>query len=139
MRSLRLPVALAAALLVPALPAAAQPYGYGYYNAPPPLAGFEPGYARPLPPREIRDRLEDDGYELVGPLRLVGATYEVVARDEDDRRVRLVVDAFRGRILDRRLAYAPEGPPEAARPGRFGPPEEMPEAELRRRGELRPP
>jgi hypothetical protein len=123
-------------------PAAAQ--GFGGYNSPPPPAVF--GYGRPLPPGEIRDLLEEDGYEVAGPIRLYGSTYDVDAVDEDGRRVRLSVDALRGRVLERRLAGRPlarpydeieiDPAPPRRQAGRPSPFDEMPEEELRRRGEL---
>jgi hypothetical protein len=67
------------------------PYGY---NRPGPYGG-----ARPLPPFEIRDRLESAGYDPVGPLRYDGSVYEVEAFAPNGRRVRLVVDAFRGVLI----------------------------------------
>jgi hypothetical protein len=136
-------LAFSALCAATATPALAQGYGGGFYNSPPPPPAF--GFGRPLPPGEIRDLLEDDGYEVAGPLRFAGSTYEVDAIDEDGRRVRLSVDAFRGRVLERRLAGRPIGRPydeieidpvpSRRQAGRPGPLDEMPEAELRRRGE----
>ena len=109
-RSCRLlrPIALLAlAMPVAAMPAGAQPFdrswGPSPYNRPPPLWPFEdPGErVRPLPPFAVVNRLEDQGYDDVGRPRYDGSTYVIDATAPDGRRVRLTVDAFRGRLLDR--------------------------------------
>lgn len=125
-----LAIALAAASCLAAAPASAQWYG-GYYNAPPSPYGYGGyGYARPLPPDEIVDRIEDQGFEDVRRVRLEGSVYVAEATSEGGIRTRVTVDAYRGRILDRRPALA--GYPGGPRAG--SPYEEMPESEMRRRG-----
>lgn len=103
-----------------ATPAAAQFYGYygGYsYNVPPPYPGPYGGprpygygygpdpYARPapqpLPPRLVIERLEQQGYEDVSRPRFTGTLYIVEATTPGDIRMRVVVDAIRGVILNR--------------------------------------
>lgn len=103
-----------------ATPAAAQFYGSygGYsYNVPPPYPGPYGGprpygygygpdpYARPapqpLPPRVVIERLEQLGYEDVSRPRFTGTLYIVEATAPGDLRMRVVVDAIRGVILDR--------------------------------------
>lgn len=125
-----LAIALAAASCLAALPASAQWYG-SYYNAPPSPYGYGGyGYARPLPPDEIVDKIEDQGFEDVRRVRLEGSVYVAEATSEDGVRTRVTVDAYRGRVLDRRPVLA--GYPGAARGG--SPYEEMSESEMRRRG-----
>ncbi len=125
-----LAIALAAVASFAAAPASAQFFG-GYYNAPSAPYGYGGyGYARPLPPDEIVDRVEDQGFEDVRRVRLEGSVYVAEATSEGGIRTRVTVDAYRGRILDRRplLAGYPGGP-------RVGSPyEEMSESEMRRRG-----
>ncbi len=121
--------ALLAGAVTLAGPASAQFYGYGYgapapysYNAPPPAYGPRPygggpygrgpygrgpygdesdGQARTLPARAIVDRLEDMGYEDIGRPRFTGTIYVVDATAPGDIRVRVVVDAVRGVVLNR--------------------------------------
>lgn len=110
------PALLAASALI-AAPASAQYYpGPGYYpgpysyNAPPPPAyygrpyyGDEPMQAgpRPISPQAVVDRLEDQGYEDVGRPRFTGTVYVVDATAPGDMRMRVVVDAIRGIVLNR--------------------------------------
>jgi hypothetical protein len=104
-----------ASLLLAALaagPAAAQwfggPPGPFVYNRPPPV--FR-GNDRPLPPYVVVDRLEAQGYEDVGRPRYNGSVYEVEATGLSGARVRVVVDAFRGHVVDRyAISRAPRGP-----------------------------
>lgn len=122
--------ALAAASSLAAVPASAQFFG-GYYNAPPSPYGYGGyGYARPLPPDEIVDRIEDQGFENVRRVRLEGSVYVAEATSEGGIRTRVTVDAYRGRVLDQRPVLA--GYPGGARGG--SPYEEMSESEMRRRG-----
>jgi hypothetical protein len=84
-------------------PAAAQwygrPYGYGYGYPPPP--GYDPREADFLSPGEIVDRVEAAGFDVLGRPRYTGRDYVVEATTRSGARVRLVVDAVRGRILTR--------------------------------------
>lgn len=73
-----------------------RPYGYGY--GPDPYARTGP---QPLPPRVVTERLEQQGYEDVSRLRFTGTLYIVDATAPGDMRMRVVVDAIRGVILDR--------------------------------------
>lgn len=155
----RLRAALVGALALSAVPATAQlferPYGPFRYNTPPPL--FDPldeflvGRAAPLPPRVIMERLEDQGYEDVGRPRYNGRSYVVDATTPRGRRVSLLVDPFRGGVVDRMPIGDPRGreeaggwndppPREAVRPGRPFPPEEpsLRENDPRRREAARP-
>jgi hypothetical protein len=68
------------------------------YNRPPPV--FR-GNDRPLPPYVVVERLEAQGYEDVGRPRYNGSVYEVEATGLSGARVRVVVDAFRGHVVDR--------------------------------------
>ena len=129
---------LAAALLTvgAAGPAAAQwfdgpPRPY-MYNRPPPIVRD----ARPLPPYAIVERLEEQGYENVGRPRFDGSVYEIEATGLSGARVRIVVDAFRGNVVERyAVSRAPRRPDFGPRDwaeedrGWFGnnvrPPEEM--------------
>lgn len=123
-------IVIAAASCLAAAPASAQFFG-GYYNAPPSPYGYGGyGYARPLPRDEIVDRIEDQGFEDVRRVRLEGSVYVAEATSEDGIRTRVTVDAYRGRVLDRRPVLA--GYPGGARGG--SPYEEMSESEMRRRG-----
>lgn len=127
--SLAMLAGTAASCLV-APPASAQFFG-GYYNAPPSPYGYGGyGYARPLPPDEIVDRIEDQGFEDVRRVRQEGSVYVAEATSEGGIRTRVTVDAYRGRVIDRRPALA--GYPGGPRAG--SPYEEMSESEMRRRG-----
>ncbi|MDB5590078.1 MAG: hypothetical protein JWR86_603, partial [Enterovirga sp.] len=98
-------------------PAEAQYYGgygapgYGYYNAPPPAAPFygpSPyGGPRLMSSRQVVDRLEDMGYDVIGRPHFSGTLYTVDARGPGDVRLRLVVDAVRGAILNRTVLGGP--------------------------------
>lgn len=126
------PILLAALASLPAVPAAAQWYDRGYgaygYNSPPPISPYNGApidRARPLPPFEIVDRLEDQGYDEIGRPRFDGSVYVVEATGPGDRPVRLVVDAFRGRVIDRIALGGGARPPEMGefdprRPREFG-------------------
>lgn len=123
-------IVIAAASCLAAGPVSAQFFG-GYYNAPPSPYGYGGyGYARPLPRDEIVDRIEDQGFEDVRRVRLEGSVYVAEATSEDGVRTRVTVDAYRGRVVDRRPVLA--GYPGGARGG--SPYEEMSESEMRRRG-----
>ena len=52
-----------------------------------------------VPPKAIARILMDRGYSGFSPPRLVGDVYIVQAIDEDGARVRVVLDAYDGRIL----------------------------------------
>lgn len=155
---------LLAGAALAATPAAAQ-YVYGppgyypgpyTYNAPPPPSGYygrpydDDGMRygpRPIPPRVVVERLEDQGYDDVGRPRFTGTLYIVEATAPGDVRMRVTVDAIRGVILDRtalggprqfRLREAPDDEDDRPRrrlgarplePGR--PPEEARPAEPR--------
>ena len=110
------------------------------FNTPPELYGDRPqpvfrGNARPLPPDEFVERLEEDGYEDVSRPRYNGSTYEIDATSRRGRRVRIVFDAFRGNVVERFALGGATGEPFAGRPseprGWFGnnvrPPEEAPQ------------
>ena len=114
-------VAGLAASMAAAGPAAAQYYygpGYGApysYNVPPPAGGYYGGpyggrpyggdeqypAVRTLSARQVIDRLEDQGYEDIGRPRFTGATYVLDATGPGDIRMRVVVDAVRGVVLNR--------------------------------------
>jgi hypothetical protein len=103
---------LAAGLLtaITAGPAVAQwfegPRPY-MYNRPPPIVRE----ARPLPPYAIVERLEAQGYENVGRPRFDGSVYEIEATGLSGARVRIVVDAFRGNVVERyAVSRAPRRP-----------------------------
>lgn len=153
-RSARVHLSVAAAFLLSGVaPAAAQfferPYGPFPYNAPPPV--FDPfgddrfGGRGPLPPSAIIDRLEDRGFEDVGRPRFNGRAYVVDATTPRGRRVTLLIDPYRGAVIDRmplgdprgrdeiEAWVNPPGPGPVARPSRPFPPEEAPD--LRPRGE----
>jgi hypothetical protein len=131
-----------------AMPAQAQwyerPPGYDrpepYDRAPPVFRGN----ARPLSPDAIVERLEERGFEDVGRPRYNGSTYQVDATSPRGQRMRIVIDAFQGNVVER---FALGRTPDDLLPGRpapqrgwFGnnvqPPEEMP---LPRRYSNRPP
>ena len=101
-------LALAAALLV-AAPARAQ----GFFSF------FE------MSPRQVVSMLEDDGYELRGPMVRRGDVYVINVVSVSGRPVRLIVDARDGRILQRFASPAPnwrdgdqDGGPHVLRPPR---------------------
>jgi hypothetical protein len=56
---------------------------------------------RPLPAREIIERLAGRGYDRISRPRFDGATYRVEAISPQGMRMRLAVDAYSGRILQR--------------------------------------
>lgn len=101
---------LMAAILLGPLPASAQFYGGYYgrtpYNMPqPPLGYYDPDSPYPAPRRisadRVVERLEDMGYEDVGRPRFTGTLYIVEATTRHGMRLRIVVDAVRGIVLDR--------------------------------------
>ncbi|MDB5558512.1 MAG: hypothetical protein JWQ36_1446 [Enterovirga sp.] len=138
MRNLKSLLIAGGALASLASPAAAQWYGRSY-NAPPPPYGYgEREYARPLARDEIVDRLEDRGFEDVARPRFDGSVYVVEATSRRGGAVRLVIDAYDGRILRQtplsmaRLAPFDDGIevesyPSPSRRGAYLPPE-MPNA-----------
>lgn len=113
--------ALAAATSVTPGIATAQGYPspYGYYYPPRPADEWGPD-------AQFRDRrgyiaatLARRGYRLVGPLRDVGGEIEVSGVDPSGERVKFIIDAYDGRVLDTwpiesGLEYS------APRPGRTG-------------------
>ncbi len=102
MRHLKSLLVVGTALVGLTAPASAQWYGGSSpYNAPPPPYGYGGGsaYGRPLPRDAIVDRLEDRGFDDVGRPRFDGSVYVVEALSRRSGPVRLVVDAFDGRIL----------------------------------------
>lgn len=105
-RTRRLPGSTAVLLLglsMVSSPAPAQFFGNNV-PGPPGFYGSGPvfrGYQRPVPPDDVVDRLEDNGFEDVSRPRFDGSNYLVDATDPRGRRIRLVVDAFRGAIVDR--------------------------------------
>ncbi len=121
--------ACALALCVGAMAAApvarAQPFGF-----------FEDGPFRPrvfMPEaddwgaqgerRRVRRALEAQGYELMGPLARRGRTFEARVADMRGQRLRVIVDARSGEVIERfGLRGALEGPPRPPRnvgPDRF--------------------
>jgi hypothetical protein len=147
MRNLTCLLVAGAALASASLPAAAQWYGGSYrYNAPPPPYGYGgPSYSRPLPRDVIVDRLEERGFEDVGRPRLEEGVYIVEATSRRSGAVRVVLDAYDGRILRQiPLSAARVDPLDDefdgyARPRRGGyPPPEMPNASRWRPGEPEP-
>lgn len=104
----------AVALVGLAAPASAQWYGgYGYNAPPPPYGDPAPAYGRPLPRDAIVERLEDRGFDDVGRPRFNGNAYVVEATSRRTGPVRLVVDAFTGRVLQQSsLSVARLGPDE---------------------------
>lgn len=104
----------AAALAGLSAPAGAQWYGGYTYNAPPPPYGYpDPAYRRPLPRDVVVERLEDLGFDDVGRPRFDGDVYVVEATGRRAGPVRLVVDAYSGRILRQSpLGMARLGPDE---------------------------
>jgi len=121
--------ACALALCVGAMAAApvarAQPFGF-----------FEDGPFRPrvfMPEaddwgaqgerRRVRRALEAQGYELMGPLARRGRTFEARVEDMRGQRLRVIVDARSGEVIERfGLRGALEGPPRPPRnvgPDRF--------------------
>ncbi|MDB5511484.1 MAG: hypothetical protein JWR08_967 [Enterovirga sp.] len=102
----------AIAVGVAASPAAAQWWGPSdgryIYNAPEPPYGYGRNPS-PLHREDIVDRLEDHGFEDIGRPRLQGSTYMVEALSPRGMHVRLVLDAFTGRILERVAVGDPGG------------------------------
>ena len=118
-----------------ALPAAAQWYGRPEYGAPVEPYGYDRpapvfrGDSRPLPPFSIVERLEGQGYEDITRPRYNGSVYELDATSPRGNRVRLVIDAFRGNVVERSaLGRADDGDGGREQRGWFGnnvrPPEE---------------
>ena len=161
MRKTKYLLVVGAAVAGLASPASAQWYGGSSpYNAPPPPYGYggSPAYDRPLPRDVIVDRLEDRGFDDVGRPRFDGSVYVVEAMSRRRGPVRLVVDAYDGRLLrETPLAVARLGRDyddgididgyAAPRRGAALPPPEMPNApryrpespeDLPRREALRP-
>jgi hypothetical protein len=141
MRKTKYLLVVGAAVAGLASPASAQWYGGSSpYNAPPPPYGYGAGaYGRPLPRDVIVDRLEDRGFDDVGRPRFDGSVYVVEAMSRRRGPVRLVVDAFDGRLLrETPLAVARLGRDDdhgididgyaAPRRGAALPPAEMPNA-----------
>lgn len=98
--------ALLAAACGFAFPAWAQwdrPNPYSYNRPPPPYGAHQPEEmrARPLPPDVVTDRLEDRGYDDVSRPRFDGSVYIVEATNLAGQRERLLIDAFRGHIVQR--------------------------------------
>lgn len=87
-----------------ASPALAQWWGSSegryIYNTPEPPYGYGRN-ERPLHRDDIVDRLEDQGFEEISRPRLQGSTYIVEVVGPRGVPMRLVVDAFTGRILQR--------------------------------------
>jgi len=79
----------------------------------------------PAPPREIAQRLQAEGYVLVGPLRRRDTVYLADVAGGPFGRERLVIDAWSGEILqrfaERRGGFVPEGG-EFSGPPPLGPP-----------------
>lgn len=148
------------ALAAAASPVAAQwdggpSWGPYRYNTPPPPYGDDAfDRDRPLPRRIVLNRLEAQGYDELGRIRFDGQVYIVEGLTAEGGPVRLVVDAYSGRLL-RRVALtgprlAPGGDDDGFdAPGRNGrsadrrdglrfPTDEMPNAPryLDRPGEL---
>jgi hypothetical protein len=146
MRNLTSLLIAGAALAAASLPAAAQWYGGSYrYNAPAPPYGYGgPSYARPLPRGVIVERLEDRGFEDVGRPRLEEDVYVVEATSRRGGAVRVVVDAYDGRILRQtplsvaRLDPLDDDIDGYAGPRRDGSPPEMPNAPRWRPGDPEP-
>lgn len=119
------------ALVATVMVSAATPALAQWYGGPGPWGpsfGAESG-ARPIPPRAIAAGLQRRGYSPLARPRLTGDVYVVDAVTPRGEEVRLVVDAFDGRVVDRsRIAEAlvpprnvgrdpgaeayPSGPPE---------------------------
>jgi len=62
---------------------------------------IEPGAGDRLRPGEILSLLDENGYSEISRLRLRGNAWRLIATDPRGRRVRLVIDAYDGRILGR--------------------------------------
>src|SRR3712207_2720612 len=94
-----------------------------------PLLGATPAFAQwfsdpPLPPQTIARIVARHGFTGFSPPRLAGDVYIVQAIGEDGARVRLVVDAYSGRILrplGAAAEAAPRGPVRRLRPWDYAP------------------
>ena len=64
-----------------------------------------------LPRRAVRRIVEQQGYEVIGPIQLNGQVYLVPVEDMRGRVSRLVIDARDGEVLDRAGAGGPPRPP----------------------------
>jgi hypothetical protein len=85
-----------------------------------PLLGSAPAAAQwfqddPMPPQAVARIVARHGFTAFSPPRLAGDVYVVQAIDDDGARVRLVVDAYNGRILRPLGAAAELAPPRPAR------------------------
>jgi hypothetical protein len=69
-----------------------------------------------MPPRAIGRIVMQQGYSGFSPPRLAGDVYIVNAIDQDGARVRLVIDAYDGRILRPVRSVEELAPPRRARP-----------------------
>ncbi len=122
--ALRLSLIAAASLCALAASQPAQAQFFGWFGA----RSFDDAPQAP-PPRVIRDRLERQGYQVLGRLKLNGDVVIADAYDPSGRRLRLIVDPATGdvlqryatapapRLADRSEGYAPPGytPPPASR------------------------
>ncbi len=108
------PLAIAAAAFaMTGAPARAQLFGGFPFH---PFQQVAP-YRAPLqapPPSVIRSRLERQGYQVNGPLRLNGDVVLADVTGPGDRRMRLVVDPIDGRILQRFAVAEPRPPRQVA-------------------------
>jgi len=86
---------------------------YGYDEPPPRVLA-----PAPLPRSAVRSIVGRSGFDVVGPIARRGEVYIVPVEDMRGRRVRLVVDAFDGEILDRLAAVGPPRPPAEVGRGR---------------------
>ena len=95
--------------LLPA-PAAAQFFGWMGYRP------FEYGFQddAPLSGGAIRGILQRQGYRLTGPLQRNGDVILADVSDGRGRQLRLIVDMYEGRVLQRFLSAEPR-PPRSAR------------------------
>lgn len=104
----------------PPLPPGAYGYPYGPGPGPGPDARPEPGRSdAPLPSASVQRIANQQGLRLVTAPRRKGRTYLAEAEDRRGERHRLVVDAYRGTLLqDVRLGPKEGAPParKAARP-----------------------
>jgi hypothetical protein len=113
--------ACALALCVGAManaPARAQPFGFfeGGPFGPRVFAPDVDDWGAQGERRRVRRALEAHGYELLGPLARRGRTYEARVEDMRGERLRVIVDARSGEVIERfGLRSALEGPPRPPR------------------------
>lgn len=90
-----------------AVPASAQDGRYRGYGWSERFIEVEPGPGGRLPPRIVGRIVNRNGMVRVDRIRLAGDAYVIDGLDRSGRRLRLVMDAYDGVVLDRAVALTP--------------------------------